>query len=287
MPPIDLLSLVLTLRPAAPAKSAESLPAWWGRAAHALLLRVVAAADPQLAESLHAENNLRPFTTSTLMGRFPQGGLDPQGSYTLRLTALHAGTAGILLEAAQSGLLAPGSTIELDYLPFQVEAAAWQPQDHPWAAATTYQDLSAPLLLAQQPAPRRLTLQFTSPTTFKSEGLHVPVPLPELVFGSLLSRWNSFAPIVFPPETLRYARECLAISRYRLSSRAAPLKGSGLRVGGVGDVTYVSLNYDRYWMSVTGVLAEYALFAGAGAGTTMGLGQCRAVPIAPGAPQEE
>jgi CRISPR-associated endoribonuclease Cas6 len=34
----------------------------------------------------------------------------------------------------------------------------------------------------------RLTLHFASPATFKSGGLHVPVPLPGLVFGGLLER---------------------------------------------------------------------------------------------------
>jgi CRISPR-associated endoribonuclease Cas6 len=99
--------------------------------------------------------------------------------------------------------------------------------------------------------------------------------LPELVFNSLLERWNAFAPIAFPPETRRYAAECLAIGRYHLSSRVVPTKSVGKRIGAVGFVTYTSLNFDRYWMSVIAVLSHFALFAGVGAGTTMGLGQCR------------
>jgi CRISPR-associated endoribonuclease Cas6 len=105
----------------------------------------------------------------------------------------------------------------------------------------------------------------------------VPLPLPGLVFGSLLERWNAFAPIAFPPEARRYAEECLAVSRYELSSRPVPVKSRGLRVGGVGQVTYTALNYDRYWLSVLAVLAEFARYSGVGAGTTMGLGQCRRV----------
>jgi CRISPR-associated endoribonuclease Cas6 len=105
--------------------------------------------------------------------------------------------------------------------------------------------------------------------------MHIPIPLPELVFGSLLERWNAIAPLAFPEEAKRYAAECLAISRYKLSTRAVPLKGGGLRVGAVGKISYISLNYDRYWMSVMATLAEFALFSGAGAGTAMGLGQCK------------
>ncbi len=102
-------------------------------------------------------------------------------------------------------------------------------------------------------------------------------PLPTLVFGSLLEKWNAYAPIAFPPEVKRFAEECLAVSQYQLSTRAVPQKSGGLRVGAVGEITYISLHYDRYWMSVIATLAAFALFSGVGASTTQGLGQCRIV----------
>ena len=105
----------------------------------------------------------------------------------------------------------------------------------------------------------------------------MPIPLPELVFGSLLQRWNAYAPVVFPEEVQRYARECLGVSRYQLASRIVHVKGAGRRVGAVGVVTYTSLNYDRYWMSLIQTLAAFAVFSGVGAGTAMGLGQARAL----------
>jgi len=320
---MDLLSLVLTLRPLRPNAPDQPLPLWWGRAAHALLLQVVRQADPALAASLHhnsaatsqpqidpqhegGEAMIKPFTTSTLMGRFPQGRLQMEQPYRLRLTAFRADLAHILWQAAQQGSLARGAQVELDYHPFvvekvepltlegqamptsansvapsllsqEIEPSAENPAS-PWAAATTYQELAAEWLLARRAAPRRISLQFTSPTTFKSAGMHLPVPLPHLVFGSLLERWNACAPIAFPPEARRYAAECLALGRYRLSSRQVPVKGGGLRVGAVGEVTYTSLNYDRYWMSLMAILAAFALFCGVGAGSTMGLGQVRLLP---------
>lgn len=310
---MDLISLVLTLRPLPAPDPTRPLPAWWGRAAHRLLLEVAGRCSPALAEALHepperreprAEPDphasaltLRPFTTSTLRGRFLHGVLDPRQAYRLRLTALTAELSGILAAAAAEGPLRPGAEIELDFQPFRVEAAAstaeprraaggdsasraqrdewFSPAD--WAGSDDYPGLSAGLLLAKAPAPRRVTLRFAGPTTFKSGGKHVPVPLPELVFGSLLERWNAFAPIAFPPETKRFAAECLAISRYELRSAPVPGKSGSLRMGGVGQATYTTLNYDRYWMSVIGVLAAFAKYSGVGAGTTGGLGQCRQV----------
>ena len=106
----------------------------------------------------------------------------------------------------------------------------------------------------------------------------MPLPLPDLVFGSLVERWNCFAGVAFPAEARRYAAECLAVSRFDLSSRPVAAKESGLRMGAVGQITYTTLNYDRYWMAVLHTLAAFALFSGVGAGTASGMGQCRQAP---------
>jgi CRISPR/Cas system endoribonuclease Cas6 (RAMP superfamily) len=45
----------------------------------------------------------------------------------------------------------------------------------------------------------------------------------------------------------------------------------------VGRARYVTTNFDRYWMSLINLLADFAIFSGAGAGTGMGLGQCRRI----------
>lgn len=326
----DLLSLVVQLQPLA-AVEAEARPQWWGRAAHALLLRLVQAVDPNLAADLHEGDDLRPFTASNLLGAPSNRRLQPHARYTLRFTACSAALTQALLQAARNGPLAPGQTVELDGVHFRVQAlepaAAFDPGQptplpvgrhndppptagaepaasaesaanaHPqselagpstadslpangWAALHSYQALSAPYLLSRQEAPRRLTLQLASPTGFRSNGRQIPLPLPGLVFGSLLERWNAFAPIAFPPEARRYAEECLVINRFELRSHGIPTKGGGIRLGAVGVVSYSSLNYDRYWMSVCAILADFALFAGVGAGVSQGLGQCRRLPEA-------
>lgn len=313
----DLISLVLSLRPL-PFPPQDVFPLWWGRAAHALLLNVIRQYNPPLAEALHdgianpsvqeeitntaaQETQIRPFTVSTLIGRFSNGKPNLHQTYRLRITAFQNDIVNIILQAKQNGPFKPGSILELDYLPFRIEEANAEQNtpitaneqnpinktisrvsscpNYPWEDITCYQEISAPFLLAKQLAPRRIALQFTSPTTFKSGGRHVPIPLPGLVFGSLLDKWNAFAPVIFPPEARRYAEECMAVSKYRLSTRQVPVKSGGMRMGAVGDITYACVNYDRYWMSLMAVLARFALFAGVGAGATMGLGQCRQIPL--------
>ena len=183
-----------------------------------------------------------------------------------------------LWEALQpGGELAAGALVELDFKPFMIEAVHRAPCDHPWAAQDNYKDLAAACLVQPEAPPRRLSLQLASPTTFHTRQRHMPLPLPELLFGALLERWNAFAPLAFPGEARRYARECLAVSRYSLRTRAVQLRENAVRIGAVGRVTYSTLNYDRYWMSVLHTLAAFALYCGAGVSASMGLGQCRAL----------
>lgn len=274
--PPTLLSLVLTLNLIQDPDPDRPLPSWWGRAAHALLLNILQQSDPAFVDNLHDDQGLRPFTASTLIGRFPNRRLDDKELYRLRFTALSEQVAKPLLKSVQpGGALAPGAAVDLDYVSFRVVEAAVHPEQQSWAASSSYQNLASAHLVSAEPPARRISLQFTSPTTFKSKGRNLPLPLPNLVFHSLLERWNSFAPLAFPPEARRYASECLAVCRYKLSSRAVRVKNSGIRIGAVGEITYTTLNYDRYWMSLMHALAAYSMFAGVGAGTSMGMGQCR------------
>jgi CRISPR-associated endoribonuclease Cas6 len=275
----SLLSLVLTLKP----REAVPAPLHLGRAAHAALLRAVNALNPALAAQLHdappGESGPKPFTCSSLMGKRAEGRLDPNGAYMLRYTALTSELSSLLLGTwsaeRQSEIRDAKSAIELDGVLFDVVDRPARSDDSLWAAQTTFEELSAPWLLARQEPAQRVSLLFASPTTFHSGGRSVPLPLPELVFGSLLERWNAFAPVALPEETRRYAAECLAVSRYDLETRSLPFKEGAVKIGMVGQVTFAATHYDRYWLSLINLLAEFALFAGVGAGVTMGMGQTR------------
>jgi len=98
----DLISLVLTLHPNTQSDPNKALPLWWGRSAHALLLKTISQHNPILADSLHAGEGPRPFTASNLMGHFPNGQFDREHNYTLRLTALQKEVSTILLKAAKA-----------------------------------------------------------------------------------------------------------------------------------------------------------------------------------------
>ncbi len=281
---MQLYSLVLAIQAEAdslPDKAWGSPPKWWARAVHAFLLQAVHGYNPDLAEKLHADSTLRPFTVSSLYGYSAKYGIQPERVYSFRITTLNDELYRFLI-SAKEGALALGAKIELDRRFFIIKKRSFDDKNSDketlrfdWAEKSSYEALSAPYLSARKKAPKRIQLNFLSPVAFKSAGKHLPIPLPSLVFGSLLNRWNAFAPLTFPDEVKRYAEECLVISRFSLSSRAIHTKAGAVRVGGVGKVSYTAVHYDPYWMSIVALLADYALFSGVGSGINLGMGQAR------------
>ncbi len=265
-----LTSLVFSLATEHP----QALPPHLGRASHSLLLRLVEAFAPALSDALHEPNQPRPFTCSTLWGARRRGGslhLEPGATYYLRFTGLTEPISAHLQAWAKE----PPETVELDNAPLRVVEATLDAEVHPWAGSTTYEALSSPHLLAQQRPSSHAGIEFAAATAFRSSGRTVPLPLPELVYGGLVARWNHFAPVSVSDEVRRYAEECLAISRYRLRTVAVKAKGKSVQIGFVGRCRYTALNRDRYWLGLIQMLTDYCFYAGIGYQTTAGLGQAR------------
>lgn len=267
--PPDLTSLVLTLAPSEPL----TMPAHLGRASYALLMRLIDAHDPTLAQTLHDTDGRKPFTCSTLIGgrrtAKRQRTYTPDQPAWLRFTGLTAAVSAHLLRLADH----PPAAVELDGRHFTLLSATLDPAVHPWANATTYDTLASPYLLAKHPPDFRISLNFASPTAFRQKGISHPVPMGNWVFGSLVDRWNQFSPVQIPPETRRYADECVVLSYYRLHTRAVPLKEGLTQMGCVGLGRYALLNKDRFWASLLNLLSYYAFYSGVGYQTTVGLGQ--------------
>ena len=268
-----LTSLVLQLK----SPCAANLPASLGRSTQAVLLKLLDQRDATLAEQLHEGAGARPYTASNLiMGHRKKGDVFIEAGQEgwLRFTGLTAEISGHLQAIATQ----PPATIKLQSQQFTVVGATFNPADHPWAGQISYQELSAPYLLGQhRRLTPRVTLEFSSPTSFRSQGRYQPLPLPDLVFGSLLDRWLAFSPVSLHPNLRRFAREAVALNGYQIRSRALPSKAGGTRVGFTGQACFAALNRDRYWLNALHLLASFSFYSGVGYGTTSGMGQCRRV----------
>ena len=203
----------------------------------------------------------------------------------LRFTGLTEALSQFLLALAQN----PPRSVELDRVILGLKSATLNPAEHSWANAVSYQDFAAPFLLGSHSQIRhsQIRLQFVSPTTFRSRQRYIPFPLPERVFGSLLQRWQAFAPIALNPGIERFAAEMVVAHRFEIRTKSVPYKldrqsnasaanrRGNCQIGFTGKITYSALNRDRYWLSMLHLLGSYAFYSGVGYQTTTGLGQAR------------
>lgn len=263
-----LYSLVLELSP----REAGVLPAAHGYQAFGLVLRLLERADPELSRRLHDLPGPKPLTVSPLHGRAAANGEDlalRQGEPCwLRLTVLREDIFARLLAALLS--LGPASDLCLGPATFSLRRVITAPGQSPWAGCTSYRAL---LDGGQAPA-RRLALRFLSPTVFRAGGQrNLPLPLPGLVFGSLLARWNEFSPLPLPEGLRGAAEEGLFVARYSLQTRLLDF-GRYKEVGFVGRCEYeVAPGLGEEAARQLAALAGFAFYAGIGAKTTMGMGQ--------------
>lgn len=272
-----LTSAVITLVPT----EAVILPANLGRATHAWFLEQVHGLDPGLAQTLHEPNQERPFTVSNLWGPGRPGGeeasLEPGVPCFVRVTSIATELSELLEKRLLTNM---PTTVCLGGAAFRVEGVTTDPREHPWAGQTTFQSLVQRHTLGPQPSRPGVALRFASPTVFRSSGVNIPLPLPGLVFESLVRRWNAFSPIQVHPEVRRFAEEGMAIARYRLRTERVAFGDEGQRgtyPGFVGTCAYTFRVRDGYWMGLVRLLGAFALYAGVGTRTTMGLGQTRMV----------
>ncbi len=271
----ELASLVLHLR----AQHTDVVPVWLGRAAHAWLLESLERINPELSRIVHDENGLKPFTVSnplsTQSGELTE--IKRGMSYRLHVTTLHPDLTQIILNALVPNWLADG--VRLHDQPFTVDQIVSDEASDEWTGTTTYADLLRTYSLEARHLARRVTFQFVAPTAFnKTGGQSVPLPMPELVFGSLIDRWTHFATVAIHPDLKQFVIENVGIAYHRIQSRRVSFEraGRGTVIGFTGEVAFQINSGNSFWLGQLHMLAAFARYSGVGVRTTMGLGQTRA-----------
>lgn len=267
-----LLSAVIHLK----ALQNGSLPADLGPAVRAEFLNWVGEADADHSDHLHDGDDLRPYTISDLHGSFGvQRGFrlaEAGQSAWFRVTSLREKETRLLLDSVFPKVA--GTNISIDRTSFQVERVALD--GHAWARETSYESLVEKYFKAGASPPNSIEVEFASPTTFHDGTLHVPLPVPENVLGSWLKRWNALSSASLPREVHELKEAQLALSRYKLETRAVHY-GKATWIGFTGACRFRVLSDDEFWLRLCNLLAEYAFFCGTGAKTSFGMGQTRRV----------
>jgi CRISPR-associated endoribonuclease Cas6 len=222
------------------------LPLTLGRAIHALFFHWLELADSALAEKLHAQETL-PISIVMVSGKSPRQMFLKIGIFQKKFLApLLWGLSQDLGNEITLG----GVTCSLGHCVEIVQSSRFE-------------------LLCQVPSQKEVSLQFLSPTSFKQSQVIQPFPLPELVFGSLLRRWNAFAPVEFQFSPVEWRG---MTSAFELKTQVLKMK-AGAEIGATGWVRYEFPDSNQAQIAAT--LAHFASFAGVGRKTAMGMGHVR------------
>lgn len=263
-----------------------------GRAIHRQFF--VAIQDPlEGAGRIHpAEDEptdrLMPYSTSGLM--HPDGTLALDDVYPKGTRAWFqvAGLTADICARLEAFRAAPPSYLELDRMPWEIVGMRW-------AATSRYQTL---MLDAQKsPAPKHIHFAFESPTTFRSDGMNLPVPLPHLAFNSLANRWADITGAALRDKTLwnAFTRYHIMLNRHTTQTQMVRVKDGGKEIGFTGTAVYEfkskneALERENPALEaevqadfvnlrrIASALADYAQYAGVGRKTTTGLGMTRRI----------
>jgi len=238
-------------------------------ALHAWFLDQVRQLDPKLSAKLHDNQQEKSFALSGLNGRITSSGkqLLLAGGETYRWYV--SGFSGEVVKWMQDWMAVLPDRLPLRQAPLQIKSVAIAP-DTP---ATTYKKIF-------QVEPRqKLGLSFCSPTSFRRNGVHFPLPVPFNLFHSYLRRWNSFSEIeIEREEFLEWVDKSVWITQHRLESAKVAAGKKGMVTGFIGSVE-LSFTKEAYsspeYMSLLSSLVQFAPYCGTGHKTTFGLGQTR------------
>jgi len=263
-----------------------------GRPAQAWFLKQVTRANPALAQRLHDEQGLKPYTVSTLLdehGRPLQAGdwLKPGQLCWLRITTLNEELSTALQKKVIQRLPKRLTVYKMD---FRVDDVYERREEHAWASSTSFSDMAQDA--ANATSDNSVRMEFASPTAFRSQGLDICLPIPGQVFRSLWMKWNAFCPEPMQLHELwpDFAEACLFVSEMTAVQTTEWVFAEGTRghatgfSGTVGFTLPRKNNLPEKWHSyydgaavVLQSLAHFAFYAGVGHHTTIGMGQARSL----------
>jgi CRISPR-associated endoribonuclease Cas6 len=259
-----------------------------GKILHGLFYELLQNASAAKGDEVHSVEGLKPFSTALLLSERQR-----------RVEAIRAGEElkirfsflddAIYPLLARYFLSTPDLSLELVRTELTISRILSTPQSgEEWAGATSFAELFA----SASDSEKQFSFQFATPTFFKRGGgptypdLIVPLPLPDLVFGSLLRNWNQFSPSSFVEANLlkEICSHHLEMTHHRITSQMARLvfqRDNGQYrttafPGFVGSCSFRLVGlHNLHIVKTLNTLADFAFYSGVGAKTTMGCGIVR------------
>lgn len=291
---MDYRAIVVVIRTeTSPEQPRVIWPIYSGRAIYLWLLQRLENEAPTIANRLKQENSAKPLTVS---GLFQAASTRPfhdsakTGACAwFRITSLDASLSAFLDHLAET---LPTQNITLNESHWVVESVMREAAEHEWAQSVQMTQAIRPLNPSMA-----ITLEFVTPTGFKRNDLKIPIPQPDLVFGSLERRWRELEQTASPRDINFVIQHGIALLNYHIVTQKVNLKIEGVQVGYMGQVTFQVRPLsqlethpaapksiaDHYLQTVQYIdqLANAAFFLGVGIKTTAGMGMTRRIKVSP------
>jgi CRISPR-associated endoribonuclease Cas6 len=225
-----------------------------GSLLHGVLMEVI---DPEYADILHSDS-LRPFSQFAHFDR-------ERNSCVWKI--------GTVDEEAKNRILMPLCN-QVDKIRIEQKGITVNITGKNLSDSITYRVLAESHYLAESPG-RKITVQFLTPTTFKSDGEYVILPQIHQIYSSLLNRWQCFfTDISLEDEDLvDHLTTHTRIIGYNLKSTKFGLERT--RVNSfTGEICFY-ISGPSSLVGLAGILFTFGEYAGVGAKTALGMGGIR------------
>jgi CRISPR-associated endoribonuclease Cas6 len=256
-----------------------------GKILHGLFYELLQQASAAKGDEVHGVEGLKPFSTALLLNERQRRAeyIRAGEEVKIRFTFLDDSLYPLL---ARYFLSTPDLNFDLVRTELTVARILSTPQSgEEWAGCASFEGIHA----NASDTEKQFSFQFVTPTFFKRGGgptypdLIVPLPLPDLVFGSLLRNWNQFSSSSFMEANLlrEICGHHLEMTHHRITAQHArlvfPRDDGQYRTttfpGFIGSCAFRLVElHDQSIIKTLNVLADFAFFAGVGAKTTMGFG---------------
>lgn len=244
-----------------------------GRHLHALFLEIISSVDRPLGDRLHEQKTDKTFTLSPLQTtrgdrlQWQHSQPIPPGTACWwRISLLDDSLFGHLTPLWLN--LNPTHAWHLGAADLTITSILGTPQStQPWANFASY----AQLYQQADPEQRQIALQLCTPTSFRQGQYDTSLPDRDRVFSSLLRKWNQYSGIEFSESII----ESIFPSYFDI--RTEILKDSRSKfIGCVGQISFrIFGDLEPEIVRQINALADFAMYAGVGRKTPMGMGMVR------------
>jgi CRISPR-associated endoribonuclease Cas6 len=248
-----------------------------GRHLHALFLSLVSCVDRDLGDRLHESTSQKAFTLSNLQVAKKRG--IPKTLQWQHRRPIPAGTPCwwriSLLDDRLFGQLGRlWLNLDLDRswhlgaADLTLASILGTPQaKHPWTNACSYEQLYE----QASDRDRQIAFSLATPTAFRQGKYDCALPTRDLVFYSLLSRWNRYSGIELTDPEI----DAIFPSFFDIRTEITVTSRTKF-IGCIGEISYRLLgDIDPIKIKQINALADFAIYCGIGRKTTMGMGMAR------------